>query len=230
MSGKGWVQFLRDPFSLTPATRTKWVRLALQRLVAVSASNFVLVVLSGAVVAYGQYADVVPVHQLVLFFAQETGVVFVSLLFYLDLRRIGGDLAGLARRGREEIEDKAKESDRNPYMLFLVLFLVILWNFWVIGRYINATGGIVASPFGQFAVTLLVLGQLMATSRLTMFIIFALGVGYVWGVLQSEVIFGTAAVQVPLDVHEPEHQFLAVTAVSLAMGYVVNQVGISKEK
>jgi hypothetical protein len=111
-----------------------------------------------------------------------------------------------------------------PWQLLMgLLLLAIALNFVAVGRLINATGGIAHSPFVGYAITMVVMGIVMAVSPVTIVIIAALGIVFFAGLSYTDV-FGA--------IHEPSkqtapthsqllHHYFAVTAANLVIGAFV---------
>lgn len=233
MLHKEYGRFLRR-FAFDETQRRVLVLLAAERLLAVGVSNMFLIGLAYATTSYGGYHDIMPQAGVIAtqldgdlsaFFLREWVLVAVCSLMFAGIGSMRRAFAAIVIGVRANEDTGATGDQRYPLALFIPLFLIILWNFWIVGRFINATGGFVPSPFGPIAVTLLILGQLMARRRVTMFVMLALGFGYIWLLLFTVLLLGEPQSVIPTLVRHLRIQYYLIALVSLAMGFVVNQIG-----
>jgi hypothetical protein len=108
-----------------------------------------------------------------------------------------------------------------PITQFLAMLILILTNFFAVGRVINSTGGVLGSPYIGFPVTMLILGGLMAERAVSRFGILLFGVLYFIGLSHAHALWagdGDVLRRVSSDL---SWLFVTVTAVNLAVSFVL---------
>ncbi|MDQ6946026.1 MAG: hypothetical protein M3256_07075 [Actinomycetota bacterium] len=201
--------------------RRRLLGLARQRALAVAVSNTILlVVMLFLLPGYPNSKN----HEGVisLFYIVEVAVVICCSFLYMGLGPVIEDLRhSLDPDGAEVPTAERTEVKGNPVYVFIFLCVCIAANFFAVGRVVNATGGITASPFPGFALTMLVLGQLLAIARVTRAIVGIFGVIFFFLMVNTD-LFGHVDPHGSEGIEHLTARFLAVTLVSLLISLVVN--------
>jgi hypothetical protein len=218
------------------ARRQRNNRLARDRAFAIGVSNLLLMGVMALALRHG-YAD----YRATYFYVIEASVVATCIALNPDrwwetltsfksgLERPLGDPEDDVTNGQSLASERPRRASSlwvvDYRWAFPILFAVIVANFYAVGRLVNATGGITASPFIAYAVSMIVLGLIMSIERRTMRVILLLGIAYTI-VLSFTHIFGdpnpNAAKSVAPDTLR--NHYALVTAVSLLISYFVTRV------
>lgn len=161
-----------------------------ERLLVIACANIPLLFVAwfGTSLTYKSPVTGIATHSLQAF----TGIIVVGLILQtenLANRLISGlNLPPRPARARGRVNDETTEATSAPieptakaslivYFAFLVLIIAV--DFVATGRLVTATGGLMASPFAQIPLIMIVIGGVMSRSRPPFRIIFiVLGIIY----------------------------------------------------
>lgn len=205
--------------------------LARQRSRAVALANVTLLLLILPLLSV--YGENVSTGSRYLFLGLELGVVVAGLLLASwretveDVRSILRDQGRVAARVPSELTSHSDQNapSEQPLLLFSILFVIVLTNYYAIGWLINATGGITGSPFTQFAFSMTVLGLLMGYERITKLVIAVFGAAFFAALIYTPIL-GASRTDVVSKVDHLPTVFLIVTVVNLFISLLVNLVGV----
>jgi hypothetical protein len=225
----------RESSMAREALETSWIeynkRLVLltrRRAAAVALGDFILALLM-LIPLLGPYRSTVPTVELNLFFLLIISSGTWCLLVATGIRDMREATTHLfstrerpvARRRMAGIE--SPEALRIGWLVFLAFAAGVATTFYAMGRLINATGGLTASPFSQVAFTMFVLGQWMATTKKTMLALLVLGLGF-FMILVYTTWFGMPNPNVTRHIESLSTWFIYVTGIDLLVSLAVTMV------
>jgi hypothetical protein len=105
-------------------------------------------------------------------------------------------------------------------IVFVLLLGTIILNFYAVGRLILASGGLLVSPYVQFAATMFILGGFMADKRRSQALIFLGGIGY-FALLAYSTAFGPV-LHPGLQPSHAKPLLIGITGINLVISFIVN--------
>lgn len=218
------------------------LRMGRQRAFAIGLSTALFVVVMAIALPHGYHG-----YDPTWFFIVEGCIVLICVLLNPDLYvyllrtvwwllgfvlgEIRGAFSGTANGSDPGIVARERKlpPERRAYLviswqlIFALLLPSIVVNLFAVGRLVNATGGLTASPYTGYAFTMVVLGIVMAVETRTMVIVLVAGVVY-FSLLSYTNVLGKPRPEVALEADKLRGQYWVVTGVTLVITWFVTWV------